>query len=284
LTYRGYANTIFKRLYWSGFQGRFAAFRWPCGYLKPPDGHPLIFNQSEFYAHKSATAFRKYVNYLKSAPRYAGYSINVFAHSQGGVVTSEALKQGLTVDNVILTQVAVAAHSYDTHRTRVPLLDKFEIAENVLGRKTPFFEADGGYDGQYANLPANIVNFFNPDDFALSSGTVGNWEQNHVVTKPSNFGVKYWLYDPNLGGAKRGVGTTLESVTDLDETRSMIARTRSKPVGSHPGVGGSVIGEVDLRGRFGFSTPLGDHSAQCNRSIQNVLPYFREMLVQFALP
>ena len=33
--YENTSETMFKRLYWAGYQGRFSAFRWPCAYLPP---------------------------------------------------------------------------------------------------------------------------------------------------------------------------------------------------------------------------------------------------------
>jgi hypothetical protein len=77
---------------------------------------------------------------------------------------------------------------------------------------------------------------------------------------------------------------TLYPATDKDEVRSMIARTRSKPVGSSSGVRGSVATDVDLQAQFGFDSPLSDHTGQCNRSIQTVWVYFDAMLESYLIP
>jgi len=55
------------------------------------------YNESEFYSYKSAKALKDYVNYLKGTRRLMNYSVNVYAHSQGGAVSSEALRDGLKV-------------------------------------------------------------------------------------------------------------------------------------------------------------------------------------------
>jgi hypothetical protein len=56
-------DTIFKRLYWSGYHGRFASFRWPCAYLPFENTlWPYNYNKCEFYSWKSATALRDYLS------------------------------------------------------------------------------------------------------------------------------------------------------------------------------------------------------------------------------
>jgi hypothetical protein len=56
-------DTVFKRLYWSGYQGKFAAVKWPCHYLTPPDvWDASIFNVSELEAYKASTALISYLS------------------------------------------------------------------------------------------------------------------------------------------------------------------------------------------------------------------------------
>ena len=162
-------ETLFKRLYWSGYHGKVAGFRWPCAYLPNSYINPaeylkaFNFDKGEFYAWKSAAAFKDYLNYLKNRPDLAGYQIDIIAHSQGNVVASEAIKEGAPFDNYILTQGAIPAQCYDTS---VPFQQKFLTAET--NSPTPLYTANGGYHGYFANLTGNLINFYNTNDFALA--------------------------------------------------------------------------------------------------------------------
>src|SRR6202012_206224 len=107
-------ETLYKRLYWSGYHGKVAEFKWPCAFL-PFDNtlNPFNYNLGEFYAWKSAAALKNYLSYLKNRPELAGYQINILAHSQGNIVASEAVRLGAPFDNYILTQGAAPAHCHD---------------------------------------------------------------------------------------------------------------------------------------------------------------------------
>jgi hypothetical protein len=287
--WRANAETMFKRLYWSGYQGAFASFRWPCGYLYPETANLFEYNRSEFFAFKSANALKSYVNYLKAVPSYAGYSINLFAHSQGNVVVSEAMHQGMAVDNYILTQTAFPAHAYDT---AAPPQNRF--TEKESDSPTPFPHSNGGYDGYFEQLQGNLVSFYNPFDFALATGFTGpletNWEKNQEDYKPETYpmgtsGISYF-YDVLRGSIRRNQFSGAETVvTDFHETKAMVARTRTKALGaqgrSFAGVPqGPVQTSIDLR-TLGFGDLEGDHNGQNTRPIQQVTSYYREVISRF---
>jgi hypothetical protein len=82
------SSTIFKRLYWSGYRGKFTTVRWPC-----QTGDPLLFDLSELDAYKASTGLKIYLNDLRS--RFPTYRLNILAHSQGNAITSEAIEQGV---------------------------------------------------------------------------------------------------------------------------------------------------------------------------------------------
>jgi hypothetical protein len=69
-------------------------------------------------------------------------------------------------------------------------------------------------------------------------------------------------------------------VTDTQESRAMIARSRTNPIGrqgpasSH----GRINAAVDLREQFRFGKARADHSAQWTWPIQGTLPYHRQIL------
>jgi hypothetical protein len=283
-------ETLFKRLYWSGYHGHFAMFKWPCTYLPPNNWWPWTFNLSEFYAYKSATALKNYLTDLRNRPDVPGYAINVLAHSQGSAVVSEALSQGAPFDNCILTQGAVPAHCYDGDAPSLPSL----LAADEQ-KPTPFYAYEGGYYQCWTNISGNIVNFYNTNDFALVSGSyfVGlkrtNWEINQETQKPEWFALgpsySYW---PASGTSSRSTFSGSQQVTDLQEIRSMVARSRTAAIGAQgPGDGqtrqGVINGSVDLLAVFQFGYTRPEHSAQFTRPIQAVWGYYDEILLSFGM-
>ncbi len=84
-----FSETFFKRLWWQGYKGRFAAFRWATQTSFDS------YNTSEWLAWKYGKSLASYVeNYLKN--QLPGYTINVAAHSMGNIVTTSALKRGMS--------------------------------------------------------------------------------------------------------------------------------------------------------------------------------------------
>jgi predicted esterase len=285
---------LFKRLYWSGYHGKVAGFRWPCAYL-PPDAvvNPVDYlkafnyNKGEFYAWKSASAFRVYLNYLRNRSDLTNYTINILGHSQGNIVASEAIRQGGAFDNYILTQAAVPAHCYDTS---VPFLQKFLDAENDL--PTPFYVTNGGYHGYFTNLTGNLINFYNTNDYALAKGTYfgfqANWEQDQISQKPENFDyllAQTYYYHPTNGNSVAYYPFSQYTVTDMQEAKAMVARSRTRAIGAQSGVGGVINtgGSVDLVGAFGFGQTREEHSAQFQRNIQTVWGYYDDVLISFRI-
>jgi hypothetical protein len=285
----------FKRLYWAGYQGRVAGFRWPCSFL-PTDGSfnpaeylkAFNFNKGEFYAWKSADALRLYLQDVTN--RLAGYQINLVAHSQGSVVVSEALKQGAPFDNYILSQAAIPAHCYDSS-TNVPFLQKFVDAEAVT--PTAFYQTNGGYHGYFESLNGNVFNFFNPQDYALATGTYigiqANWEENHVSRKPEDF---LWLLGPTYAyNSSNGIsyrrdttpqGVVTVPVTDSLEIKGLVSRTRSRAVGAQAGVAGAIDTTLNLQASFNFGLTREEHSAQFTRNVQSAVGYYQELRLQIS--
>jgi hypothetical protein len=278
---------IFKRLYWSGYHGRVAEFKWPCAFL-PFDNtlNPFNFDLGEFYAWKSAAAFKDYLGYLTN--RFAGYQIDILAHSQGNIVASEAIKQGAPFDNYILSQGAVPAHCYDTG---VTFQQKFLDAES--SSPTPLYTANGGYHGYFVNLTGNLINFYNTNDFALAKGTwhglLANWEQDQISQKPDSFGYRLgqeYAYYPSSQRSIASYTFSEYDVTDPQEIMSMVARSRTRAIGAEDAAAGVINtnASVDLRISFGFGNTRDEHSAQFTRPIQSVLGYYQTILNRIALP
>jgi len=282
-------ETLFKRLYWSGYQGHFAEFRWPCAYLPPNSWWPYTFNESEFWAYKSAPAFKNYLGYLKNRQDLAGYAIDILAHSQGNAVVSEALSEGAAFNNCILTQGAVPAQCYDGSAPTLPVLMAAEAST-----PTPFAASIGGYNQCWTNISGNMVNFFNVNDFALATGSYGpfdaNWVKNQQSQKPEAFvgGPSYIYYPSNQTSVAYYTFGSHYTVTDWEESRSMVARSRTSAIGAQgPATGqttqGIIGGSVDLFGEFGFGNTRPEHSAQFTRPIQTVWGYYDQILRSFQI-
>jgi hypothetical protein len=277
------SDTVFKRLFWSGFQGKFATVKWPCELF---DWSLLrtrtsIFNQSEIKAYKAGSAMKTYVDQLHA--RFPDYRLHLFVHSQGNSVVSEAIEQGAAVDTYILTQGALPASAYDVNAPTVTILNAAEFAYG-----TPEWQPMG-YRGVYTNFTGRIVNFYNPYDSVLFC-----WLADQAGAKPDGCLengaiplVPYYTYDGTncLHHSLFNLSTYL--VTDPQESRAMISRSRTQPIGrSGPASGHGVIqSAVDLNAQFGFNKAFpDDHSAQWTWPIQTSWGYYDEVLGACSIP
>jgi pimeloyl-ACP methyl ester carboxylesterase len=281
--YRSFSESMFKRLYWQGYQGRFASLRWPTHSEDTSGvvGQFATYNPSEFRAFQSGRGASAYFTHLRQ--RFPEYTIGVCAHSMGNIVMAEALRtQRIAalqdIDTYVLMQAASPAHCYDT---LLPNYARFVNKEAT----TPTPDSYRGYPGAIDTaVRNNIINFFNTNDFALATGVIPNtlkevhWEANETDYKPDTG------YSWNGTVASTGGYT----VTDPQELLAFVARPRSKAVGALPGVGGVIqtMGEVDLKGSFGFDTDRSEHSAQFNWNIQRLEGFYQELItkMQIATP
>jgi hypothetical protein len=261
------AGTVCKRLYWAGFQGKFAEVEWPCNLLTPFPSpfSPAVFNDSELQGYKASTALTTCLNGLKT--RFPNYRLNILAHSQGNAVVSEAIKNGAPFDTYILTQGAMPDSAYDVNAA---------TDSNLLGLSPSPEWQPMGYRGIYTNLTGRIVNFFNPNDPVLDW-----WVTDQIDFKPSVYfsGSSYYYdgtnsyYDPIIGS------TYL--VTDPEESRAEVSRSRTLPIGqSGPASAHGVMqSAIDLHANFGFYNAFpADHSAQWTWPIQTTRSYFQQVL------
>jgi hypothetical protein len=262
------SDTGFKRLYWAGYQGKFASVKWPCHFLTPPDVWDLdVFNYSELNAYKASTAMTAYLNQLQT--RFPNYRLNILAHSQGNAVVSEAIKQGAPFDTYILTQGAMPASAYDVNAPTDPDLTSREFSPYLTPEWQPM-----GYHGAYTNLTGSMVSFYNTNDTIL-----GYWTADQYAFKPADT----YSYNGTYGFQFLDPGYRL--VTDSQESRSMISRSRTWSIGAQrPSSGqtsqGVINSTVDLAGQFGFTTGTSEHSAEWTRPIQTSLLYYKQILIQ----
>ena len=252
--YTRMASTTFKRLWWQGFKGSFGFYKW--------EAHNLVlFNESEYRAWKSGRGLAAFLNQLP------GQNKNIWAFSQGAVVGSSAIRDyGATPNALIVMQAAIPAVCYDDN----PALNLFP---NAL----PDTVADLGYRGYHGEAGRSIINFSDTTDDA--TGDLWGVSQNF---KPEpGYG-----YDPAAPpGSRHTVTYSFEArrfVTDLHESLSMIARSRSRTIAHEPGAGGVISASVPIDTRFGFNN---EHGAAFDRPMQeNLNDFYDEVLSQFGIP
>jgi hypothetical protein len=273
-----FSETMFKQLYWQGFQGRFASLRWPTRSAETDSNglDYLTFNRSEHVAFESGTGAAAYFSDLRQ--RFTNDTISVCAHSQGNIVMMEALKElaganQRPLDNYVMMQAAVPAHCYDT---TVPYFHDFTNEDQLVPTPNTYANYATGITNAL-RVGGKIINFFNTNDYALVSATTNiyginfnvSWIANEELTKPlAPFGYSYNPTNSTAYLTNVAYGVTGRTVTDPFELMPFVARPRSLAVGSQSGVGRTVNGgELDLK-TLNFSGNDYDHSGEFNRNIQ----------------
>jgi hypothetical protein len=119
-----FGETAFKRLYWSGYKGRFGLYSWPTGWFRKPahvydtlqllwllSGNEQNYGDSEMVARATGAAFANELEKLNQDK-----NVHVVAHSMGNVVVSEALRNARgqkLVDHYVASQAATVGSAYD---------------------------------------------------------------------------------------------------------------------------------------------------------------------------
>jgi len=301
--YRSESETMFRRLYWQGYQGRFAAFDWPSPLFSLlPTGTNEIsyygFNTGEYISWQSGAALMSYIDDLRN--RLPGYTINLAAHSLGNVAANEAIREGAQVDNYALMQAAISAGAFDGNNTNL-IYDYLAATAS----SSPDADSLGGYNNCATNQ-CRRVNFYNDDDFALYEGvvsgiTVHTWEGNQLDYKPDtyiyfgNFNYSYSFDGTNCFYTQRnlyGDAITNRLVTEYFEKKSYVARSRTKAVGAaglaHDPfalTGGVISTNVSLQdtdlgfvGGASFGNTRPEHSGEFTKPIQDTTPFYFQLL------
>ena len=234
------AETMFKRLYWQGYHGRFAAFRWPSpDFAAIPTGTNEIsylgFNTGEYISWHSGAALKAYIDDLHN--RLPGYTVNLAVHSLGNVAANEAIREGAQVGNYALMQAAISAGAFDSSAN----LNYDYLA--IRGSSSPDQNTLGGYRNCFTNQ-CRRVNFYNDDDFALYEGVVFGvmthiWEGNQLDYRPDHtITTAGWFYD--FDGTNcflnirdgNGKFSATRTLTEDFEKKAYVARSRTKAVGA----------------------------------------------------
>jgi hypothetical protein len=272
-------QTMFKRLWWEGYKGRFATFRWPT------QTSAISYNTSEWLAWKYGKSLDDYITkYVKQ--QLPSYRISVAAHSMGNIVTGSALKRGMTLDTYLLMEAAVPSGCYND---TVNNYERFLNAELV--RQTPDTATEMGYRmflGAARENVGKFVSFFNINDFALATGVTSlagwpfetNWEKNQVDYKPDSFSSGRYVYQGNGVSYFQMPQGDVRTITDVHESLSFVARPRSKAVGAeihNETVFGAVL---NLQTACNFGGDVDDHSGQFTRPVQQLKPFYQRMVAE----
>jgi pimeloyl-ACP methyl ester carboxylesterase len=299
---RSFAETMFKRLWHRGYKGRFAYFRWntdwsSIGQWLPVGGAAIDsylaeYNNSEYEAWTQAAPDLK--TFVQSLPYQTK---NIAAHSMGNVVASEALKQGMTVNNYALMQAAVAAAAYDDDEGRIRQTNTdTHYGVTMWDTYTPDDDPDPAtralaYRGCFTNVSGNLISFFLENDYA----TFAPWEFNNRVKKPPSEFVPNYIYNRSAASGQKlrkysNLGTTFEYyITNHHEAMAYACTSWGKAAGAWGATRGKIGAWVDLseeiyqlpnEQRSGFGD---EHSGQFNANIQSLKPFYDTLMRRLGL-
>lgn len=258
-----FGESMFKRLYWQGYGGRFGIFRWPTmanfpGQAFSDEAWDLNnFDKSEYNAWLSGVPLRKLLMELNA--KYPG-QVRLSAHSMGNIAAGEALRTNTPLVAVyIAMQAAVPSGAYWLAAPFRAIPTIYFDGTSELYRYYPVFAPPDPYFS-FAAGAADYVNFYNESDWALN----------------------LWLTDQNLKPDDT-LGYSFESSTNtfLQFRGSPSQRILTVPanayelfafsvegqcwaLGSQPGVAGvfTTGRQLDLDAAFAFGDAHKGHSAQ----------------------
>jgi esterase/lipase superfamily enzyme len=275
MTYEGsqkYAETMFKRLWQTGYKGRFAFVRWPTY------SGVFTYNASDYRAWLSGKGVAAFVNSLPSS-----YVRNIAAHSMGNVVVSSALREGMQVENYALLNAAIPAMCYDGREA----LYEFD-------RETPDGDADlvtkalGFKEKMSQTNGARLINFYLSNDSALTGkinvpivGDVFGWEDNNAHYKPESFnlGTTGYDYDPDRTAGTKVYLTFLTEfgrhLRSSHESAAYATASRTKTVGADGRTAGVINDKVDMDVQYGFGET---HSAEWQWRIQKTHRFYHDLM------
>jgi len=169
-----FAETSFKRLYWSGYKGQFTALSWPTGWHTKPANkygaeqlpyvlfHEQNYNNSEAVARKNAPKLEAWLKFhAHGANSHSPHTnLHIIAHSMGNVLVSETLMS--LPENIITSytasQAATSAGSYNSNAVNVDhALFDAKYCDYEPGTKLNPEQAWRCYNIANKLLPINLV-------------------------------------------------------------------------------------------------------------------------------
>jgi hypothetical protein len=269
-----YAETMYKRLYWQGYEGRFGEFRWPTY------ENFIDYDVSERQAWNSGIGLERLLTSLNT--KYPG-NVYVMAHSMGNIVTGEALRLAGTnkiVNAYVASQAAVSARAYNN---TIPA----DITNDFASVATPDSEGHyytngappyfSGISGAY-----NFVDFYNHEDWALDKWVIDQSTKPdffYYYTTPSSQ-YPYGYYRKPLFGS----GIPLFFGTNTYEMFSMAVQSYSQALGAETTIASpfSVNTPVNLEAApYNFSSTHPGHSEQFRFDNMTTFVYWQHLLSSF---
>lgn len=260
-----FAEAMFKRLYWQGYQGRFGLFRWPTHNKfdaynwsgSNPVSDPNNYDNSELQGWLSGRGLRQLLADLNA--QYPE-QVRVAAHSMGNVVAGEALRTNTPLVAVYAAlQAALPSRAYDSNAT-------YRAIPGAANDNTPELYRD--YCGfaptkPYFHLAAGAalyVNFYNPVDYALDKWTL---DQNLKPAGTLNY--SYVAATSTFYRFRNQTGQQiLACPTNSFELFSYCVEGQCYALGAQAGVDGAFTSqaEVLLDPTFAFGGLHKGHSAE----------------------
>jgi hypothetical protein len=282
-----FAQTMFKRLWLSGYKGRFASIRWNTFWSNAPEGpiqgYLADFNESERIAWTTGVSLKSFVDSMPT-----NYSRSIAAHSMGNVVVGSALQAGLKLQGYAILNGAVPVSAYDTNSKlkRSPTAAIYGgVSVTLWATATP--DGDTGtitkglaYKGQLSGISSGvagpIVSFYLTGDTA----TGYDWEFNNYWFRPD----AYYKYDPKAKDGKRlyvtnQYGDVVSYLSDKYIAMPFADQSWGKTIGAESQTAGPITSKVDLN-TFGFGS---EHSAEWRRSVQQTWSFYVTLKQSLAL-
>lgn len=308
---RRWTETIVKRLWWQGYQGKVGLFDWPCNTFTLVPG-PTNYDRSEYKAWQSAQALEGVLGQLSGS--HSG-QIRLLAHSQGNVVAGEALRRGDAglVHTYVASQAALSAGFYSQYDQAAGPAPGYAVA---LDPETPDILAFYPPEGRRPYLEAvptkvggRMVSYFNAEDYALVTASF-SWEVNNRYKPDESIGYDYlgavsqYEYPSVPGtafvfGHREGsppddqfvIDRSLEFPSERHEIFSFGGESRTKAFGavippatvltSNPDI--RAQGSRDLRSMFGFDKNHYSHSRQFRSSVAAEQGYWQAFMTDTGL-
>ncbi len=302
-----FAETMYKRLWQRGFNGRFVAFHWdtwwydaagwvPFGPGDAIDAYLAHYNDSEHIAWYAGAGLKDCVDHLSFQKKH------IIAHSMGNIVAGSALRDGLQIDNYALLNAAVPAACYDEDEGRIrqtvqAVHDAGPFHFTMWDSPSPdsdfdLITRDLAYRGTLKNAAGTLVNFFLPEDYATSFA----WEINNDQTKPPSsdtFFDKKFEYNPAGSPGEKlykfhddpftGFLVFDYTITNKFEAMAFACRTWGKAAGAWGATRGSISNSLNLSDPAfdlpGEESGFGDeHSAEFDFRIQQLGHFYDALL------
>ena len=172
-----FGETMYKRLWWRGYRGRFGIFNWPTAGSAFTMRHAITYNEGEYRAWMAGRSLEMTLRYLL---RPYHEKLYLTAHSQGNVVAGNALRyygeqdpnppSGLLVDGYIAMQAALSTHYYQQDYPACP----DNPAANPQGPPWTGYETP------------NVIAYYPSGEHFKDGNNNGIWDNNEDIFEDTN--------------------------------------------------------------------------------------------------